>query len=89
MTGLVASHHGGTYKGKKYIPIAVNGRLAISYGKNNSFKHPSKEMSKEYKKTGWNQIRRTINGNIAFARNSKISNKCKCKDSGINIQQIF
>lgn len=89
LTGLIASHHGGTYKGKKYIPVVTNGRLAISYGQNNTYHHPSDEMLTEYKKTGWNKVRETINGNIAFVRNSKIINKCNCKDSGINIQQRF
>jgi hypothetical protein len=88
-TGLIASHHGGTYKGKKYIPQPTMGRLAISYGQSNTFDHPSKEMLKEYRKIGWNQIRKTPNGNIAFVSKTKANSKCKCKDSGINIKQTF
>lgn len=53
---LVACHHGGKYSwsSRCSLPSPANksGRVVYSYGKGNSYKHPSK--TKEYELAGWN-----------------------------------
>jgi beta-lactamase superfamily II metal-dependent hydrolase len=89
ITCLVASHHGGTFRGKKYVPKTKGGKLALSYGMNNTYKHPSNEMIKCYKKAGWNKQLNTLNGNISFIGKRKTKKYCLCKNSGIKIQQFL
>lgn len=53
---LVACHHGGKYSRSSHCsppaPANKSGRVVYSYGKGNSYKHPSK--TKEYELAGWN-----------------------------------
>lgn len=53
---LVACHHGGKYSRSSRCsppsPANKSGRVVYSYGKGNSYKHPSK--TKEYELAGWN-----------------------------------
>ncbi|MDG5855369.1 hypothetical protein [Clostridium beijerinckii] len=63
---LCASHHGGVYTIDRTdikVPAADN-KIIYSYGRNNSFGHPSKDV--EYGIKGWNTEHRTINGDYIY-----------------------
>ena len=60
---LVASHHGGSY-GKAALfptPNSKNNKVIYSYGKGNTYNHPSKV--KDYRNKFWNNEYHTTNGN--------------------------
>lgn len=54
ITSLIVSHHGGQAAGpapsRKNLPAA---RAAMSFGNNNSYKHPLSRSIKKLKKAGW------------------------------------
>lgn len=60
---LVASHHGGFYGKASLFPAPnnKNNKVIYSYGKGNTYNHPSKV--KDYRNKFWNNEYHTTNGN--------------------------
>ena len=76
--GLVASHHGGNYRGDiPPLPHAIH-TIAYSYGNGNSYGHPSNASVNRHFGVGWNYRLDTPNGNIALgiARRAVQWNPC-------------
>ncbi len=66
---LVACHHGGTYSWTTYAGLpqffsSLESTIVYSYGKNNTYGHPSKRS--RYEQAGWVNFHDTVNGDYVI-----------------------
>ena len=69
ITGLVATHHGGSYSiVNELIPAATSslGKIVYSYGAGNTYHHPSGASVINHYQNGWSDIRVTPSGSVSF-----------------------
>ena len=89
-TGLVASHHGGDIGSRASIPHTRNGLIAYSFGRGNTYHHPSQRMQGEYVARGWSSCLQTPNGSIIMERrNNNPSLACGGRHCDLTITQHF
>lgn len=66
LTGIVATHHGGNYKGDRPPAAILGNRVVYSFGAGNPYGHPSAKAVKKHCDEGWTEIRCTPCGHTVI-----------------------